>query len=181
MSDPYPMEIWGVSLEHEKGTKAYDIKVVSSSAGPAIVIFRWGKVGVRGDILVKRFDTYTEAKSAAEAKKREKKTRGYDQTSISEAKVVNGRFSLVQAIGRPTLAKLDPDDITHIDPDFDTKGMRRREPPRLDEDGRLNQRALRDKELREKEELRKFREEQRRKEEDEAESFYRNNPLYGAF
>lgn len=179
----YPITVESVSLDHKGGTKSYHLKLVHSKSGNSLVIYRWGKTGEFGSVKVEKFVFAEEASKAFEKKMTEKMRKGYAVNSKHDPapKTADDFADLRKLVGSPVMSKLQADELKHIDPDADTKGMREREDPRFTEDGKWDADAA-DRRAREKQaEIRKAQEEAKRKEEQEAQQAYANDPNFGAF
>lgn len=131
----YPMEGTKCSLTHKGGTKEYFITLMANAEGKAIVVRRWGAKGAIGQVRVSKFDTVAAAESdyTKELDKRQSGAKGYQ---LTDQRIVNvksaERLSLV--IGRTVFPKIGASNVQHIDPNYDTAGMREPESNRDDDD-----------------------------------------------
>lgn len=73
----FPVTVEKTRLEHNAGTKAYFIVVITTSSGRSLVINRWGKVGTWGQMKVERFEKILDAKKTAALKHGQKIGNGY--------------------------------------------------------------------------------------------------------
>lgn len=130
----YPIDIVKVSMDHKDGTKAYHVTLVATSYGRALVIKRWGKKSVFGEILTSRFPDIAAGEEAYAAIISAKMKRGYSAQSkvIETADDLDG---LIKCIGRPTWMKLAAADLNHLDGSLKTNGIREPDPPRFAENG----------------------------------------------
>lgn len=182
----YPINRVMVSLDHKGGTKSYHLMLLSAASGASVVIFRWGKTGQFGEMQVHCFKTLSEAEKEFEKKLRSKQSGGYFVTSdIKEKSALNDQ-QLRQIVGLPIFAKMGAAAIKHLDPGFDTSGMREADPPRFSEDGENLESERRAKEaadlrVKHKEEMERLEQERRDREEAERRAVYGANPIFGAF
>ncbi|MDE4297067.1 WGR domain-containing protein [Phaeobacter gallaeciensis] len=183
MSGSYPVRIEAISLDHKGGTKSYHITKVTNQNGKSLVIYRWGKTGAFGEVMTEKFESASAADKAFEKKLGTKMKGGYSPDAQHDPMPVdvNDFDGLRKKLGRPTMARLGPDHISHIDGDVDTSGVKDAETPRIGEDGRLNPQAEAEKRKRLEEEKRKARKEMERRQQQEYEAAYTANPNFGAF
>jgi len=136
----YPMEGTKCSLTHKGGTKEYFITLMANAQGKAIVVRRWGAKGAIGQVRVAKFDTVAEAENdyTKEVMKRQSSSKGYQ---ITDEKIVSvdapEKLSLV--IGRTVFPKIGASNVTHLDPNYDTAGMREPESNRDDDDNYIGE------------------------------------------
>ncbi|WP_456868363.1 WGR domain-containing protein [Galbibacter sp. BG1] len=129
------MEGTKCSLTHKGGTKEYFITLMANAQGKAIVIRRWGAKGAIGQVKVSKFDTVAAAERDYEKEidRRQSGSKGYQ---ITDQKIVNvdapEKLSLI--IGRTVFPKIGGSNVKHIDPNYDTGGMREPESNRDDDD-----------------------------------------------
>lgn len=133
----YPKTVSKMSLNHRGGTKSYHLTLVEpiSGDGPSAVIRRWGKTGAFGEVKVELFPTKARATAKAESLIKEKQRKGYESVGDTETAVAD-LDELMKAVGRPTWAKLTAPEIKHIDSAADVSGVRERDEPSYDEDGK---------------------------------------------
>lgn len=187
----YPISYSYIPLFSEKrGTeKRFYFYVLNADNGKSTVITRWGFKGSFGDISVAHFETIKEALDFVENKLDEKYSEGFHNSSGSSEATCENETELRQKLGRALLPNLSAPDVTHVDPDFDTRGMKKERPmPRLAEDGRLNEETKRANAIKELNRLRELKQTQREEaeiqrqvQELEAEARYIEDETYGAF
>lgn len=132
----YPMRIETCDLDHKGQTKAYHLVMILSANGNSIVINRWGKIGVFGDVQVMKYSTCLAAEVAFSKKIKEKKGRGYGEVSGKEVFAANAT-ELRAAIGRILMTKIGASNLLHLDPDFDVSGFKHEtDAVAYDEEGR---------------------------------------------
>jgi predicted DNA-binding WGR domain protein len=171
----YPIKVHSISLDHRGGTKSYHLMMIEAANGNSVVVYRWGKTGVFGEIKIETFDSPIKARKGWEKKEREKTSNGYSQTGPAVEKVAADASELMAAIGRNMFAKLGASNVKHLDPSFDTSGMREADDPQYDEETGKKLDTAR------KMDLAALLEEQKRKEEAEIARAYEVNDLYGRF
>lgn len=170
----YPINLLRYSLEHKGGTKAYHIYLLINSEGKSVLVTRWGKVGVFGDIQVKHYDGRLKGRNAAETKLRAKRSGGYREVELRE-ETYRSFSELLAGLGA-LASKMGAAPFEHLDPSANTLGMRREaDPPRLDEDLRLTGKDRRSADIS------KDIEAQRNAEEEKARAVLQANPLFGMF
>ncbi|QNH71691.1 hypothetical protein V1VFAS_096 [Rhizobium phage V1VFA-S] len=171
----YPIKVHSISLDHRGGTKSYHLMMIQAANGNSVVVYRWGKTGVFGETKIETYDSPVKAQKGWDKKEREKTNNGYSQTGPVVEKTANDASELMAAIGRNMFAKLGASNVKHLDPSFDTSGMREADDPQYDEEtGRKLDTAR-------KMDLAALLEEQKRKEEAEIAANYEVNELYGRF
>lgn len=171
----YPIKVHTISLDHRGGTKSYHLHMIQAANGNCVFIKRWGKTGVFGECKIETFDSPIKAQKAWDSKERAELNKGYSQTGPVVEKVARDQSELVAAIGRNTFNKLGPAAVKHLDPSFDTTGMREAEDPQYDEEtGRKIDTSR-------KMDLAELMAEQKRQEEAERQRTYESNDLYGRF
>lgn len=111
------------TLDHKGGTKSYHITTLESEAGPAIVIYRWGKTGQFGQIKVERFSSGAAAEHAVMKKVGEKRSGGYIERPVSDS-LLRDEAGLKTFLTTPVLMAIGRDDILHVIPGFDISFMR---------------------------------------------------------
>ncbi|SCW95729.1 WGR domain-containing protein [Ancylobacter rudongensis] len=180
----YPIAVDSVALEHKGGTKAYYVTRISTNDGRHLLVNRWGKVGVFGEVQVFKFTDRKTVEKEFEKKIRAKRTGGYELKANGSGLPNHGAATfvasdaqeLVKKLTVPLFDKLGKDAISFLDPAIDTSRMREAEPPQLDEEGRkINRNTARKADLSdaiaaEKEAERK-----------QVEQTYASNPLFGRF
>jgi predicted DNA-binding WGR domain protein len=129
------MDIAKVSLTHRGGTKEYFLTLVCAPGGSSIVIRRWGAKGALGQLKVTKFVSQKDAEKdfEKELNARQSGSKGYQVTDSKELQVASPE-ELARAIGRTVMPKIGAANMQHIDPTFDTTGMRDPEQTR-EEDG----------------------------------------------
>lgn len=131
----YPMEVAKASLSHKGGTKDYFLTLVVNAQGRAIVIRRWGAKGATGQVRVKSFPSQSaaEADFQKELDHRQSGSKGYSITDSKTLKIESSaQFPLV--VGRTIFPKIGPANVKHLDPAYDTTGMREPESNRDEDD-----------------------------------------------
>lgn len=138
MSKDFPATVERVFLDHQGGTKFYEITTVRAGLR-SMVIRRYGRVKQFGDLEVKLFDDSYQAISHSNQIFREKTSarKGYRQSGESRSVAAADLDALKLAIGPTVVAKLKPDELKHLDPDADTSTVRDRGDPRFNEDGKF--------------------------------------------
>ena len=183
-SEHYPVRIERVSLKHKGGTKAFHLYVISNIQGKSLFVTRWGRIGAFGSIKVEEFDTRKEAEKAFGKKLNEKTSRGY-RNDNNGGEIANAQDEFSTKVGMILFNKLGAKAVNHIDPDYDTTGMREVDPPQYDEEtgARLDaQRRFSDEQMIKMKEQAE-REQREMKEAADAARMkkYKDNPLFGAF
>lgn len=130
----YPIKSRSISLDHRGGTKSYHLMIIEAANGKCVVINRWGKTGSFGEMKVETFDSPVAAQKAFDKKEREKGRNGYSQTGSTRDTEAADASELVKAIGMATFNKMGAAAVKHLDPNFDTTGMREADPPQYDEE-----------------------------------------------
>lgn len=174
----YPIGVKRLMLEHKGGTKFYEITMIDNCVGRgnSLVVFRWGKVGTYGDIQVHQVSSLDGAEDLRRRKRYEKEGRGYRaMPSPASRREIFKREELAGVVGPLIFSRLGAENVNFIDPDFDTTGMKAAEKPKRGEN--FEDLTYEDMAARKRE----FEEEARRQEQSATESFYQNNPNYGAF
>ena len=131
----YPITSKTVSLDHQGGTKSYHLHLIQNGDGKCVVINRWGKTGAIGEMKFEMFDSPVAAERAFARKETEKTRKGYRQTNATREATANSQTELVKAIGTVYFNKMGASMVKHLDPSFDTTGMREMDGPDWDEDG----------------------------------------------
>ncbi|WP_168342099.1 WGR domain-containing protein [Rhizobium leguminosarum] len=171
----YPIKVHSISLDHRGGTKSYHLMMIRAANGNTVVVYRWGKTGVFGEVKIETYDGPIKAQKGWDKKEREKTNNGYSQTGPAVEKTANDASELMAAIGRNMFAKLGASNVKHLDPSFDTNGMREADDPQYDEEtGKKLDTARRM-------DLAALLEEQKLKEAAEIAAAYEVNDLYGRF
>lgn len=171
----YPIKTRSISMDHRGGTKSYHLMIVEAANGHSVFISRWGKTGAFGEVKVETFDSPKKAQQAWDRKEREKVKNGYGQTAPARESRADKQDELIKAIGLTIFNKMGAKAVLHLDPTFDTTGMREADPPQYDEEtGRKLDTAR-------KADLEEAMKQQRLMEAAAAEEAYRNNPIYGRF
>ena len=131
----YPMEVVKTSLAHKGGTKDYFLTLVVNATGQALLIKRWGAKGAIGQIKVEKYPDQASGERAysKELTLRQSGSKGYQITDSKVLKIEDAS-ALSMVIGRTVFPKVGPANVKHIDPSYDTSGMREPESNR-DEDG----------------------------------------------
>jgi len=169
----YPIKVHSQSFDHRGGTKSYHLMLIETADNRAVFINRWGKKGQFGELQVKEFADVGAAWKEYERKERDKTRNGYAPEGPPRDTVANVSSELAKTIGLAVFNKMGAKAVKHLDPSFDTTGMREAEPNRLDEDGRLTG-ADKPRTADVSEQLKADRER-------ELKEAYENNPLFGAF
>ncbi len=171
----YPITSKTISYNHQGGTKSYHLHLIQAANGNCVVINRWGKTGSVGEMKIATFDSPIKAQRAFDKKETEKGRNGYRQVGPARETSAKDASELVKAVGNVYFNKIGASAVRHLDPDFDTTGMRENDDPRWDEEGRAIDSARRaqiDNELQE---------EMKRAEAQKVASAYASNDLYGRF
>lgn len=131
----YPISIEEISLHHKGGTKAYHLIILASENGKSVVVYRYGKIGVFGQMIIERYDTVLAGENAFHKKLREKQNGGYGLIAMpTRSSVLLDAAELKQRLGRALAPVFGPDNYLHLDPDFDIAGVKSSR-PEYDEDG----------------------------------------------
>lgn len=130
----YPMQFEKQHWEHRGGTKDYTFYFFQTADNKALIVKRWGKVGSQGQFQVHKYNDVGQAQKDFATFQSERLRKGYTRelaipSAISDA---NGAKT---AVGRFNVAPIGADAWTHIDPSFDTTGMKPADPPTRDEEG----------------------------------------------
>lgn len=132
----YPITVRSWIYNHKGGTKFYAAQMLENALGHALVVFRWGKVGKFGDVMSSMCGSAVEAEKMIDKKLAEKQKGGYQmQHGSSSTGIAADASELPRVMSVGILNKVGPDRIKHLDPEFDTTGMRAVESPTFDEDG----------------------------------------------
>lgn len=170
----YPITSKIVSLDHQGGTKSYHLHLIQAANGNCVVINRWGKTGSFGEMKVETFDSPVKAQRAFDKKETEKTRKGYRQTSSARETTAKDSSELVKAVGVTFFNKMGVAAVSHLDPGFDTSGMRQLDGPNWDEDGnKLDPTRKVDPAV--------IREAQLKAQQEAIEQAYQSNDLYGRF
>lgn len=170
----YPAEVYKVYLEHQGGTKFYELTRVVMGNEASLVIRRFGKVKTFGEVIVTRFSNLTAADKEFSKLFKEKTSgrKGYKLSRDVEQDAVDLN-ELRILVGRGLFAKLSPEDLKHIDPAIDTSGVRDTDKPRYSEDGEYKGEHRRMVEITE--------EMMERERQEQVKELAKMNPLYGRF
>ncbi|WLR91029.1 WGR domain-containing protein [Shinella zoogloeoides] len=122
-------------MSHKGGTKDYFLTLVVNAQGRAIVIRRWGAKGATGQVRVKKFASQLEAEVdyQKELDHRQSGSKGYRITD-SKTLQIEKREAFPFVVGRTVFPKIGPANVQHLDPTYDTTGMREPESNRDDDD-----------------------------------------------
>ena len=176
----YPLDFANVHLEFtdDKSKKFYNASLVGNAEGKAIVVKRWGKIGVIGEMKVESFPTLAKAEKEYESIVSSKLRKGYERQR-GDTKQITNETAFRMAIGPAVWPKLPPGPLVHIVPDMDVSGRRELDPARFSEDGKyLGEPAAR---VFSKTEIAAARERERQAEQAEAVKAYANNSNFGRF
>lgn len=173
----YPITVTQQSLDHRAGTKSYHFTLISNADGKSVLVFRYGKKGQFGQIIVNTYETVEKAEKAWASKEREKSgsTGGYTPISGRIVKTAVVSSDLVKTVGLSLFNKMGASAVRHIDPTFNTDGMRDVDPPTVGEDGRSTGDTSR------KVNMTELKEQQRVEEEARAAQTYAENADFGIF
>lgn len=140
----YPISVHTVSMDHKGGTKSYHLVRLVTNDGKSVVVNRWGKKGVFGDIKVHHFRSGEErvGVNAFDKKYREKTSNGYETVRDDEV-YPKDETELRRALGRTLFIALGATTVSFIDPDIDVSGLRDAKRADYDEDGYKVDNALR--------------------------------------
>ncbi|MGV1754804.1 WGR domain-containing protein [Agrobacterium sp. CG674] len=130
----YPIKVYSQSYDHANGTKSYHLMMIEASNGHCVFINRWGKKGTFGEMQVQTFATPKAAWKAYEKKETAKTRSGYAPLGSQRTNEATDAKTLGAAIGMVVLNKMGASNIKHLDPDYNTAGMREVDPPRTDEE-----------------------------------------------
>jgi predicted DNA-binding WGR domain protein len=130
----YPIKTRSISLDHQGGTKSYHLHMIEAANGHCVVINRWGKTGAFGEVDIKTFDSPVKANRAFDKKENEKTRKGYSQVGSTRETTAADASELVKAVGMAVFNKMGAAAVKHLDPTFDTTGMREADPPQYDEE-----------------------------------------------
>lgn len=173
----YPITVTQQSLNHKGGTKSYHFTLISNAAGKSVLVFRYGKTGQFGQLVVGQYETVQAAENVWAKKEREKSgsAGGYSPTGGRTVKTANSSSELKDAMGLALLNKVGASAVKHIDPSYNTSGMRDTDPATVDEDGRSNGDVSR------KADVRALMEKQREEDAKRTAEAYANNENFGIF
>jgi predicted DNA-binding WGR domain protein len=171
----YPIKMRTISLDHRGGTKSYHLMMIEAANGNCVVVNRWGKTGVFGEMKVETFDSPVKAQKAWDKKEREKTGKGYSQTGSTREAIASEQSELSRTIGLSTFNKMGASAVKHLDPSFDTTGMREADPAQYDEETGAKIDTSR------KADLSNLIQEQKQREAENAARAYAENDLYGRF
>jgi predicted DNA-binding WGR domain protein len=133
MSSFYPMRQEQVHFRHQGGTKGYYLTSITNAQGDGILIRRWGKLGRESSIKVEVFAAKQRDRVLLGAFK-ERERKGYREEK-PQAQTLTHSADLFNAIGRIYFPKIGKEAIEHLDPNYDTSGMKSTVDPDFDEDG----------------------------------------------
>lgn len=170
----YPITSRTITLNHQGGTKSYHLHLIQAASGNCVVINRWGKTGALGEMKIETFDSPIKAQRAFDRKETEKTRKGYRQDTPARETTAKDSSELVKAVGNVYFNKMGAAAVQHLDPGFDTTGMRQLDGPNWDEDGNKLDSAR-------KVDPATIRAAQIAAEKEAAEKAYHANDLYGRF
>lgn len=124
---PFPISISKVSLKHDGETKAYHVTTACNARGQGITIFRWGRIGREGQVLVEKHHSSSATAQAALARIKQKQRRGYEESAAKEHTATT-EAELKQFIGPSIWFKIGADAISHLAPGASTAGVTTPEP-----------------------------------------------------
>nr|AJW30269.1 hypothetical protein pLM21S1_p151 [Sinorhizobium sp. LM21] len=130
----YPIKSRTITLDHRGGTKSYHLVLIEAANGNCVVINRWGKTGAFGEMKVETFDSPIKAQKAWDKKEREKTGKGYAQKGGTRERSVAETSELPKIVDAMTFNKMGASAVKHLDPFFDTSGMREADDPQYDEE-----------------------------------------------
>lgn len=131
----YPITSKTISYDHQGGTKSYHLHLIQAANGNCVVINRWGKTGAIGEMKIEMFDSPVKAQRAFDKKETEKTRKGYRQNGPAREATAKDASEIVKAVGNVYFNKMGATAVQHLDPAFDTSGMREVDSPQWDEDG----------------------------------------------
>lgn len=140
MTSPYPMTVRKVRMSHSGGTKAYHFVLITTDGGPGMLLKRWGKVGVWGQMAFEHFHKSVDAAAAFRRQARERLTprKGYaiEEDRSSAAK---DQSELKRALGLQYWAKMGVANLEFLDPEIEAVGSREHRNPEVqfDDDGNI--------------------------------------------
>jgi len=177
----YPLDIANIHLEFSDGdrsNKFYSATLVTTQNGKAIVIKRWGKIGLIGELKVETYPSQNKAEREYEKIVSAKRGKGYQATK-STMKIVSTETEFRLAIGPAVWLKLPPGPLLHLIPDMDVSGRRELDPNRFDENGKyIGEPPPR---VFSKAEIEAARQVEREQEQAEAVKTYASHPKFGRF
>jgi predicted DNA-binding WGR domain protein len=130
----YPIKTRSISLDHRGGTKSYHLMIIEAANGNAVFISRWGKTGQFGEMKVEEYDSPAKAMKAWEKKEREKTRNGYGQAGPAREGRADTSDEFPKAVSLSIFNKMGASAVKHLDPGFDTAGMREADPAQYDEE-----------------------------------------------
>lgn len=134
----YPITVTQQSFDHVGGTKSYHFTLIEAANGHSVVVFRYGKKGVFGQIVVQTFETAKAAWKAYEKKEAEKSGSrgGYRPIGVQVTREIADSSEFASKVGLALFNKIGGKAVNHLDPGFDTSKMRQEvDPVTLDENG----------------------------------------------
>jgi predicted DNA-binding WGR domain protein len=178
----YPLDFAQYSLEFSDGgrsNKHYTATLLhSDTSGNSVIIRRWGKIGVLGEIKIEKFAIRHKAEKEFEALVESKLRKGYEKKS-SNIKQINSEGELRMAFGPAVWPKLPGSALQHVIPNMDVTGRRELDPNRFDENGKyIGEPPAR---TFSQAEIKKAREAEKEREQEEAVKTYSENPRFGMF
>lgn len=126
----YPVIVQKLSLKHRLGSKEYHIVLIANANG-GLIVNRWGKTGTWGQMQTD-FHLSDAAKSAFEAKRREKEGRGYHEERITTV-VCDDYDAFNKALGPQYMMQIGGDNLNRIVPGISIVGSREVKPRIWDE------------------------------------------------
>lgn len=172
----YPMTIQTESMDHKGGTKSYHFMIISNALGKSVYVNRWGKKGAFGQFQVQTFDTFSAAQTAKNKKRADRRSSGYHSIEADTHDQVFNADDLRKFLGRGYGPQFGPDNLLHLDPDYDVTGVRGAKVD-YDENGNKIDSAKRvDPAILEQARQREAEEKKRQEE-----AVYSANPLFGMF
>lgn len=176
----YPILITKYDMPHKGGTKAYSLIFASNADEQAILIYRWGKIGALGQMLVEKHDTLASARQAYDKELRQRERKGYEIGRPISATATN-QAELAAAIGRAVIAKIGADALRFLDADADTTGMREPDKVTVDEDGNFLGKAAPRKVEVDLKEVERLKAQKAADEKAALDAAFANNPRFGMF
>lgn len=180
MSSAYPMHVDVTT--HKNGNKSFKIYLIRTGDERGAVLKKWGKSGAFGDIETLNFDTY---EKACEAVIGVEDGLGSSKFSIASQKShsVNSIADLRDALSVPVFARFGKTQLQILDPEADVGalGLREQEEAKFDENFQWKDGVRSRAETDSLNRARKAIQEQKKLEEQEAQTAYSSNDLYGAF
>ena len=111
-------------LTHKAGSKDYDCYLLTDNIrGHHLVVFRYGKVGSAGQIIVQRFTDAIKASGFIDKKIADKRAHGYSSAPIKTDIRIESTAELSSGVGRSTFLRRGKDNLEWLHPNIDVTGV----------------------------------------------------------